>query len=157
MHAITHREHYALLHIGATRLALTQHEVRTLEAGADVGGEGGVRFVATSGRRWPVLAIDDELRPVALNAAPRRICAMLALRAGLFGLLCDEVEVLPQAHTTLHALPASMASAQSAVLGVLAFERGIAVMSTAARLAELLRVEAHRATRDAALAAPVNA
>ncbi len=156
MHAVTHREHYALLHIGATRLALAQHEVRTLEAGADVGSGGEARLIATTGRRWPVLAIDDELRPVALNAAPRRICAMLALPAGLFGLLCDEVEVLPQARTVLHALPAAMASAQSAVLGILAFERGIAVVSTAARLAAVLRVEAHRASYDA-LDAPVNA
>jgi len=135
-----------LLHVAGTRVALSQRTVRSLEAAADVDFSTGVPFglgaIAAGGARWPVYALDRELATLGQVPRERRICALLATEGGLFGLLCDEAQVLPRQEITAYPLPPAMRRAGSPLEGVLSLPAGIAVLSSARALAGVVHVEA---------------
>jgi len=129
-----------LLHFGRTRVALAQRSVRSLEAAADVDFSAAwppsLGAIATSGGRWPVHALDEELAPLYSVPRERRICALLAADDGLFGLLCDEAQVLPRQGLTAYPLPLAMWRAGSPIEGVLN-GAGVALLSSARALARV--------------------
>ncbi|HTT11461.1 MAG TPA: hypothetical protein VMG60_11270 [Burkholderiaceae bacterium] len=134
-----------LLHFGRTRLALSQRVVRSLEATADV--EFGsvpppaLGAIATTAGRWPVYALDEELEPLRHVPRARRICALLATEGGLFGVLCDEAQVLARQGLTAYPLPLAMRRAGTPVEGVLD-GAGVALLTSARALAIVVNVGA---------------
>ena len=131
--------HLVLLHLGRTRIALTQRAVRSLEATADVdfSARSGAALgtILVGGSMWPVHALDEELAPLRTAPRERRICALLAGEHGLFGLLCDEAQVLPRHALVAYPLPAAMRRAASPVEGVLNLDPGVALLASSRGLA----------------------
>lgn len=134
-----------LLHFGSTRVALAQRAVRSLEAAADadftVATPPVLGTIVAGGGRWPVYALDDELAPMRSVPRERRICALLAGDSTLFGVLCDEAQVLAREGLAAYPLPAAMRRAGTPVEGVLG-GASVALLSSARSLALLLNVGA---------------
>ena len=142
--------HLVMLHLGRTRVALTQRAVRSLEATADVDfsarSAGALGAIDVGGSRWRVYALDEELAPLHTAPRDRRICALLAAEHGLFGLLCDDAQVLPRRALVTYPLPPAMRRVASPVEGVLNLDPGVALLSSSRGLA----LAAGIATIDAA-------
>jgi hypothetical protein len=134
-----------LLHFGRTRVALAQRAVRSLEAAADADFAFAtppvLGTIVAGGGRWPVYALDHELAPMRSVPRERRICALLAGDATLFGVLCDEAQVLPREGLSAFPLPLAMRRVGTPVEGVLG-GASIALLSSARSLALLLNVGA---------------
>lgn len=127
----------ALLRIGSAGMVLDQREVLGVEARQDVHGgtPGGVERIDFGAGAHPVFALDETLAPVAVTQAPGRVCAMLAAGDALFGLVCDELEILYDAATAEHPLPAAMRRPGTPVLGLVRTRDRLAVRSSARALA----------------------
>jgi hypothetical protein len=145
--------HVVLLHFGRTRVALSGRAVRSLEAATDVvfsGAPSGVHgTIESHGVQWPVYALDEELAPLRDVPHERRTCALLATDHGLFGLLCDEAQVVPRHSVSAHPLPLAMRRPGSPLEGVLNIGEGVAVLSSARALAAVLGVDPKAATSHA--------
>jgi len=140
-----HNAHLVLLHFGRARVALAQRGVRSLEAAADVdfsaAPPGTLGVIVASGGRWPVFALDDELVPLRAAPRDRRICALLAHDDRLYGLLCDEAQVLPRQGLAAYPLPLAMRRSGTPLEGVLQTNEGVALLSSARSLASVVKVE----------------
>jgi hypothetical protein len=145
MDGASHRATLVLLHFGRTRVALAQRSVRSLEAAADVDFAVALPPVLGSivagGGRWPVYALDEELAPLRNVPRERRICALLAGDETLFGVLCDEAQVLSREGLAAYPLPPAMLRAGTPVEGVIA-GASVALLSSARSLALVLKVGA---------------
>ena len=143
--------HLVLLQIGRTRIALAQQAVRSLEAASDMELAGApspaLGTIDTAGSRWPVFALDDEFAPLGDVPRHRRICAVLAVEGGSFGLLCDEAQVLPRHGRSAYPLPAAMRRADSPVDGVIALGREVALLASVRALARITGASACFAER----------
>src|SRR5262245_48161556 len=145
--------HVVLLHFGRTRVALSGRAVRSLEAATDVifagAAPAALGTIESHGVQWPVYALDEELAPLHDVPHERRTCALLATDQGLFGLLCDEAQVVPRHSVSAHPLPLAMRRHGSPLEGVLNIGEGVAVLSSARALAAVLGVDPRAATPDA--------
>jgi hypothetical protein len=145
----SHTAHLVLLHFGRTRVALAQRAVRSLEAAADVdfavAAPVTLGTIAAGGARWPVYALDEELAPLREVPRQRRICALLATDSRLFGLLCDEAQVMPRQSLSAYPLPLAMRRAGSPLEGVLSVGTGVALLSSARALAFVVSADARTA------------
>jgi hypothetical protein len=132
--------HLVLLQIGRTRVALSQGAVRSLESAADVDPHEArlpaLGSIAAIGADLPVFALDEELAPLDTLPRNRRICAILQADHGIFGLLCDEAQVLPREGRSVHSLPQAMRRANSPIQGVITLEDDVALLATAGGLAK---------------------
>jgi hypothetical protein len=140
-----HNAHLVLLHFGRARVALAQRAVRSLEAAADVdfstAPPGTLGVIVASGGRWPVFALDEELVPLHDVPRERRICALLAHDHGLYGLLCDEAQVLRRQGLSAYPLPLAMRRPATPLEGVLQTGEGVALLSSARSLAGVVKME----------------
>ena len=138
----SHSGHLVLLHFGRTRVALPQRAVRSLEAAADAdfsaAAAGALGMIVVAGASWPVYALDEELVPLHNVPRERRICALLAAERGLFGVLCDEAQVLARQNLSAYPLPLAMRRSGSPLEGVLNIGAGVALLSSARGLARAL-------------------
>jgi hypothetical protein len=99
--------------LGDATLALPQGEVHTLESMLDLQPDGqGLRvgWIALHGQRWPVYCPAASLEPLASLPDARRICVMLSVGDGLFGLACESVSTVDAEHLEAVALPACMST-----------------------------------------------
>jgi hypothetical protein len=127
----------ALLRIGSAGMVLDQREVLGVEARRDVhgGAADGAQRIDFGAGPCPVFALDEALAPVALPEAPGRVCAMLTADGAVFGLVCDELEILHDAALGEHPLPAAMRRPGTPVLGLVRTRDRLAVRSSAQALA----------------------
>ena len=129
---------YTVLYLDELALVVPQHEVRTLEPAFDVthpeGGE--VGSIAVAGTNWPVYCLSEDLRPIRVAPAERRICVLLESSAGLLGVLCDEVVMLEQDEWQTLPLPECMHTPDTPIGGMLLQgDRALCVTSVAGLLA----------------------
>src|SRR5215831_13527198 len=145
MDGLSHRTTLVLLHFGRTRVALAQRAVRSLEAAADadfaIAQPPVLATIVAGGGRWPVYALDEELAPLRSVPRERRICALLADDRTLFGVLCDEAQVLPREGLAAYPLPLAMRRTGTPVEGVIE-GASVALLSSAHSLALVLKVGA---------------
>jgi hypothetical protein len=132
----------AVLKIDGLDLMLQQSDVRALESASYVDAndpcEGSVGWIAYMRQRWPVYSLSDQL--VLSDEVPpsRRTCALLALEAGYFGLLCDDVSIVKQAAGQIHEVPAAMKNPDTPILGLLPSGDKLLCISNPNRLADYI-------------------
>jgi hypothetical protein len=132
---------YALLHLGATRLMLSQSDIREIEGVDDINPAdappGGVGRVRVGRQTYPVYCLSDELGLMDGIPAPRQMCVLLAYQGGQFGLLCDQVQML-ETPDAFHPLPECMRLADSPVDALVVQPDGLACLGSVQRLAALI-------------------
>jgi hypothetical protein len=104
---------YVTLTLGDTILALPQGEVHTLESMLDLQPDRQgwrIGWIALHGQRWPVYCPAPSLEPLASLPDARRICVMLTVADGLFGLACEAVATVDAERLETVALPACMST-----------------------------------------------
>jgi hypothetical protein len=144
---------YTLLSMGGHALLLPQSEIRTLVPIQDIslGGRrasGVVGWFPFAGRRWPVYCLDEALQPRPHLPPGQRMCALVKLNTGYFGLVCAHVALVPGSAVRIWPVPAAMALPDSSLQGLSRYADRVALVSTAAALAVLLGVsEAAEPTR----------
>ena len=135
---------YTLVHLGTTRLLLPQADLRDIEgldnfSTADVppGGAGGIQVGRHS---YPVYCMSEALSLMVTIPASRRMCVLLQHGEGLFGLLCDQMEVL-ESHVALQPLPECMRIVDSPVEALVLQSDGLACVSSARHIAACIPSE----------------
>src|SRR5687767_10550045 len=100
---------YALLTIEQRLLLLPQSEVRTLESVLDIQVEHppvhGVGWLSFEHQAWPVYGMDTAFNPLSEVPANQRICVLLTLVGGYFGLLCSDVTTVQGSAVDFRPLP----------------------------------------------------
>lgn len=133
--------HYALLHLGATRLMLAQSDIREIEGVDDVdrveAPPGGVGRVRVGRQTYPVYCLSDEFDLTDTVPPARRMCVLLAHRDGQFGLLCDQVQML-ETPAAFHDLPECMRLADTPVEALVLQADGLVCVGSVQRLAALV-------------------
>jgi chemotaxis signal transduction protein len=87
--------------------------VHTLESMLDLQPDGQgwrIGWIVLRGQRWPVYCPAASLEPLASLPDARRICVMLSVGDGLFGLACESVSTVDAEHLETVALPACMST-----------------------------------------------
>ena len=83
---------HAVLSFDGTKLAVSQRDIRTIEAAQDMVArdppEGGVGWISAFGRLVPVYALSRELVPLSVAPPARRLCVVLGQEGGTFAMLC---------------------------------------------------------------------
>lgn len=112
----------AVLKFDGLGLVFPQGDVRTIEASSDIlrtdpppKGFGWIEFFNLP---WPVYALSADLEPVADVPSTRSLCAVLAWTEGLFGLLCDDIQVLGDIELAFLPLPECMRRSGSPIHAV---------------------------------------
>jgi hypothetical protein len=128
----------ALIKIGSLNLLVPQSDIRTLESSTDVDAVApalhSAGWISYANKRWPVYCLSDELELMQEVPAERRACAMMAMGAGYIGIMCDDMLVLKDFSAQRYELPVVMRLPVSPILYLVAYEQGIACVSTAGRL-----------------------
>lgn len=137
---------YAVLLLDGTRLALPQSDVRALEAATDVGYGArvpghAVGSINAAGVLLPVYCIDGELQPLHEVPPRRRICVLVEAATRRFGLLCDDLRLLPARVADRYELPPAMVRAGSVLRGFVVHDGAGIALSCAAALAVALDVD----------------
>jgi hypothetical protein len=142
---------YAVLLLDGTRLALPQSDVRASEAAANVnyGARAGhaVGSINAAEALLPVYCIDSELLPLHEVPPARRICVLVETATCRFGVLCDDLRLLPARAVERYELPAAMALPGSLLRGIIVHDGAAIALSSAAALAIVLDVDATAATQ----------
>jgi hypothetical protein len=132
---------YSLLHLGETRLLLAQADIRDIEVADDIDPDeappGGVGRIRVGRQTHPVYSLSEEFE--LMNGIPeqRRMCVLLAYQGGLYGLVCDRVEIL-ETPADFYPLPECMRLESSPVEALTLLPDGIASLVSAHRLATLI-------------------
>lgn len=117
---------YAAISVDTIRLFLPQNEIRSLEPAVEVNRVEppmeGVGWIFFDGRDWPVYCLGSDLSPSDRLPAARRICVMLGVAQGYFGLMCDRLEVLSENRLQPVPLPAIMQSSHTPVQALALYE-----------------------------------
>ena len=136
---------HALLTIGQRMLLLPQREVRTLESVLDIRTGHppvhGVGWLSFEHQDWPVYGIDAALTPLTAVPASQRICVLLTLRSGYFGLLCSDVTTVAGSAVELQPVPQAMAKPQTPLCALALFDNRVGLVSSALDLSVYLRVQ----------------
>lgn len=119
-------DRYAVLTMDNLGLLIPQHQLHALEPGFDVqraeGDDLGWIAVAGAGAgagaRCPVYCLSEDLKPIREVPAGRRICVLLEIGAGLFGVLCDQVVMLDPAGIEILPLPDCMRTPNTPLQGL---------------------------------------
>ncbi len=142
---------YAMLTLDGRRLLLPQGDIRTLEPLADMDiaspPDQGVGWIPFEGTQWPMYCLSGELSILGTIPPARRICVLLTLGDGYFGLLCDGLVALQGQAVEPSPLPACMARPGSPIEALVLQGDAMGLVSGAARLEAFLGVKA-RLTDD---------
>lgn len=135
---------YALLTIEQRMLLMPQSEVRTLESALDIHTghppEHGVGWLSFEHHDWPVYGIDSALNPLSDVPVSQRICALLTLAEGYFGLLCSNIATVQGSTVEFRPLPPAMAQPNTPIRALTVFRDRVGLVSTAMALAVYFRV-----------------
>jgi hypothetical protein len=136
---------YTFLSIGRHALLLPQSDIRTLAPVQDISlvgqrASGAVGWIFFAGGRWPVYALDEALQTRPDIPLDQRICALLRLNTGYYGLVCAHVTLVQGAGLHIRPVPIAMAMPDSPVEGLVWYADRPGLVSTAAALAALLGV-----------------
>lgn len=134
-----------LLSFAGVHLVLTAGDLRMIEASADLVRDdppaGGVGWIEALGQWWPVYSLTFDLVPsVDEEAATRRMCAVLGDGRGLFGLLCDDIQIMRGAGPMFGPLPVCMRSAGLPIQSLAADARGLLCGTDADALGRVIGV-----------------
>jgi hypothetical protein len=133
---------YASIAVDDRRLFLAQSEIRSLEPVAELNCEepptAGVGWTAFGTREWPVYCLGSDLRPMDRLPSTSRICVLLGVDEGYFGLLCDELDLLSGKRLQTFPLPAIMRSAHTPVQALVLHEDTPGCVLSADRLLSFL-------------------
>src|ERR1700733_4436108 len=113
---------FLAIQLGGLRLLVPQQDARTVESATDIrtptskpGAFGSIRI----GReRLPVYCLSESLSEFCADPGSRRICPIRAGRDGNYGVLCDEVELLPADRIDGKPLPSAMRGDSVAIGGL---------------------------------------
>ena len=135
-----------VLSFACTQIVLARGDLRTIETATDVvrvdPPQNAVGWIAAFDRVWPAFALSADMAPLPEVPAGRRLCAVIGCRWGLFGLLCDEIQVVGEASPSFVPLPALMRGPASPFRAVAKSEKGIVFASDAEALARHIGAEA---------------
>lgn len=141
---------YALLTLDQRTLLMPQSEIRTLESVLDIHtGHPPVQAVgwlSFEQQDCPVYGMDAALAPLSEVPVSQRICVLLTLSQGYFGLLCSDIATLPGSAVEFRPLPAAMATPNTPLRALALFEGRVALVSTAMALAAYLSVNVEALT-----------
>lgn len=136
------------LRIDASTVLVRQRDVRAIESVLDIrhepaaAGASRCGTLDVAGERWPVFALDGDLRPAAEAPASRRVCALLADGSSRLGILADAVDRLPEHDLDLAPVPPCSGGGPGSVVEFLAVHGDeIAGVTGAERLARVLAVD----------------
>jgi hypothetical protein len=135
---------YVLLTIEQHMLLLPQREVRTLESVLDIRAEHppahGVGWLSFAYQDWPVYGMDTALNPLSTVPTSQRICVLLTLEKGYFGLLCSDVTTAQSSAVEFRSLPQAMAKPLTPLRALALFRDRVGLVSTAMALAAYFSV-----------------
>ena len=135
---------YALLSLHHHALLLPQGDIRTLESVLDMnlGGQlaNSVGWLPFEGDRWPVYGLDEGLNPCSGLPETQRLCALLSVESGYFGLLCQNIATLPGSAVRIRPLPTAMIKSGSPLRGLALYGDRVGLVSSAEALATFLDV-----------------
>ena len=135
---------YALLTIEQHMLLLPQREVCTLESVLNIRTgnppDDGVGWLSFGHHDWPVYGMDTALNPLSAVPANQRICALLTLEEGYFGLLCSNASTAQSSAVACRPLPRAMAKPLTPIRALVWFGDRVGLVSTAIALAAYLSV-----------------
>ena len=135
---------YALLSLHHHALLLPQGGIRTLESVLDISLDGqlanSVGWLPFEGDRWPVYGLDERLNPCSELPKTQRLCVLLSIEGGYFGLLCQNSATLRGSAVCIRPLPTAMIKPGSPLRGLALYSDGVGLMSTAEALATFLGV-----------------
>jgi hypothetical protein len=141
---------YAFLTIEQHTLLLPQCEVRTLESVLDIRTEQppayGVGWLSFAPQDWPVYGLDTALYPLSTVPASQRICVLLTLKEGYFGLLCSNVKTTQRSAVEFRPLPPAMAKPLTPLRALVLFGDRVGLVSSAMALAGYLGVHVETLT-----------
>jgi hypothetical protein len=114
---------YTLLSLGSRTLLLPQSDIRTLASVQDISlagqrTSGVVGWLPFAGRRWPVYCLDEALHARPDLPPGQRICALMRLDHGYFGLVCAHVALVQGATLHIRPIPAAMATPDCTGIGL---------------------------------------
>ena len=144
-----------LLSFAEARLVLAPGDLRMIESSEDLVRQelppNGVGWIEAADRWWPVYALSFDLAPL-LKDAPEtlRLCAVLGCGSGLYGLLCDDIQIVKGAGPKSYPLPASMRPGGSPIRELAADEHGLLCLTDAEALARRIGVVSHLERQQAA-------
>lgn len=138
------RPHFAVLSIDGLSLLLPQQDIHTVEPVLDLElatGEGGCAgWINRDEERWPIYCLSADLEPIQELPIERRVCVILdhdELGFG-FGLACEQMTTLQQAHLNFFAVPECMRMPGSPVRALARHDEQVLCVTTAADLAGFL-------------------
>ena len=127
-----------VLSIDGLKLILPQGDIRTVESISDVELADkiptSIGTINYRGQRWPVVCLSNELLLLDVVPASRRACVMLAYDGNYLGLLCDDAKVLVNFMPDSFAMPKSMRTDASPIIGLIQYEQALACLSDANHL-----------------------
>jgi hypothetical protein len=136
---------WAVLAIGAVRLALPQRGVRQIDLAVDLkisaAGEGPAIgwLVRKSGASWPVYCLDERFGFEHPAPADRRLCVFFGSGDDVQGILCNHVWSLPSdADLAIEPLPGCATGQRSPATGLAQFMEGVSLVTSATALAAYL-------------------
>ncbi|ETW95159.1 MAG: hypothetical protein ETSY1_31845 [Candidatus Entotheonella factor] len=120
-------------------LLLPQRDVRTLESVLDIHTghppARGVGWLSYDHQEWPVYGMDAALNPVSDVPASQRICTLLILAEGYFGLLCSDITTVQGSAVEFRPLPPAMAKPNTPLSALALFRDRVGLVSTTMALA----------------------
>lgn len=137
---------YAVLSVDDLSLLVPQRAVHALELALDVepGGDSPSRigWIWVERKQWPVFCLDANLEPLREPPPARKICAVLVLEAGGFGLLCDRIENLEHNSVRTFPIPGCMHDPDAPIDALAAFDGRIGCVLCVSGLGAVLSPQA---------------
>lgn len=135
---------FLAIHVGSLRLLVPQEDVRTVESVADIrtptSRPGALGSIRVGRERLPVYCLSETLTELDTKPASRRICPILVAGDGRYGLLCDEVELIPGWELDVRPPPPAMRRHRAAVCGLALHGEGLVCVSSADALLDTLQI-----------------
>jgi hypothetical protein len=141
---------YVILTIEQRMLLLPQSEVRTLESVLDIHtGQPpvhGVGWLSFEYQDWPVYGVDAALNPLSKVPDSQRICVLLTLAEGYFGLLCSDITTMHGSAVEFRPLPLAMAKPNTLLSALALFRDRIGLLSTGMSLSVYFSINVEELT-----------
>jgi hypothetical protein len=133
----------ALLSFAGLHLVLAPGDLRIIAAPWDLVRTApparGIGWIAQFAQWWPVYALSFDLAPlVDQAAAARRLCAVLGHHPTVFGLLCDDIQIMRGVGPVFQPLAPCMQGPESPIRDLAVDARGLLCGTDANRLGRFI-------------------